>query len=191
MDRPDYQTRIGEWIVNVEARRDKQGRLRVYTLPSGDGGGKYEIAGINDRYHPHAASLLREFIRAGKHACAEAFAVDYILRYTDLVTRWHPFIGIEAFLRDCAFNRGPGGAAKILQIALGFQGRDVDGDVGPKTRAAAAAQIHDPRVFIASLRRARETYELRIAPPTGARAKFWRGLVTRWDKALAFAEAMA
>jgi len=38
-------------IINFEARRDKRnGHLVVYNLPKNDGGGRYEVAGINERY---------------------------------------------------------------------------------------------------------------------------------------------
>lgn len=185
--RPAYQLQIGQWIVNAEARRAKDGRLLVYPIPKGDGGGKYEIAGINDRYHPQVAAHLRSLIRLGQHAAAEQAAVDYILGYTDLVNRWTTASSIQAFLRDSAFNRGPGGAAKILQIALGVT---VDGHVGPIT-LRALGQVRDPRAFLQTLRAARETYERRIAPPVGARAKFWQGLVNRWDGALKFALTLA
>jgi len=39
-------------IVDYEARRDAQGHLKVYQLPSGDGGGEREVAGINDPVSP-------------------------------------------------------------------------------------------------------------------------------------------
>ena len=49
-------------IVEFEARRDAKGRLAVYALPAGDGGGRYEVAGINDRYHKaevdHVVALI-------------------------------------------------------------------------------------------------------------------------------------
>jgi len=53
-----------------------------------------------------------------------------IAEYTDVVSKWTAAPGIEAYLRDCILNRGPGGAAKILQMALGVK---VDGGVGPET----------------------------------------------------------
>lgn len=181
-----YQFAIGAWIVNAEAHRDTKGRITVYKLPKADGGGTYEVAGINDRYHPHQAEHLKELIDLGLHAKAEQAATEYILAYTDLVTSWTSIVAFEVFLRDCAFNRGPGGAAKILQIALGNVG--VDGDVGPKTRQALAAITLDQRKdFLAKLREARETCERRIAPPKGDRADFWKGLINRWNKAHAFA----
>ncbi len=185
--RPAYQLKIGQFIVDCEARRDAQKRLAIYKLPKGDGGGTFEIAGINDRYHPQVAEHLQELINNGKHAVAENLAVEYICGYTDVVSSWSRWVCVEAFLRDCAFNRGLGGAAKIFQMALKVK---ADGHVGDKTRAAENA-LDDRRAFLKDLRKAREAYEIQIAPPIGARKKFWNGLVNRWDKALAFAESMA
>lgn len=187
--RPPYQLSIGQFILNVEARRDEKGRLAVYKLPKGDGGGTFEVAGINDRYHPHQADYLRDLINNGQHVAAEQAAVEYLLSYTDVVAGWTSITAFQAFLRDCAFNRGAGGAAKILQIALGVTS---DGHVGPKTRAALCAiPLTARREFLQSLRNAREQYERRIAPPVGSRAKFWKGLVNRWDAAYKFALSLA
>jgi hypothetical protein len=175
------------FIVDVEARRDKLGRLAVYDLPAGDGGGSFEVAGINDRYHPVAATKLAQLIRAGRQARAERFVREYLREYTDVVKAWCEFPAIEAFLRDCAFNRGPKGALRILQIALKVAD---DGKWGPKTRTALAKALKAPATLLRDLRVARESYEIRVAPPVGARAKFWKGLVNRWDRALAFSETL-
>jgi lysozyme family protein len=67
------------------------------------------------------------------------------------------------------------GAAKIFQRALGVK---VDGSVGPVTLMASAKA--DPEVLLSQLRDAREWYERH---EVGYRARFWRGLVNRWDKA--------
>src|SRR5262249_60092785 len=86
------ESRLGSWdvtsssqgvemekfIVVFEARRDAQGRLMVYTLPPGDGGGRYEVAGINERYHKAECDELVELIRSGRHAEAERRAGDVI-----------------------------------------------------------------------------------------------------------------
>ena len=121
---PGLRKKIARSIVNFEARRDAQGHLRVYSLPAGDGGGRYEVAGINERYHPQEAAKLRDLINAGDYEEAEDYATEVIAQYTDIVSKWRTVPGIEAYLRDCVFNRGPGGAAKILQMALGVK---VDG----------------------------------------------------------------
>lgn len=183
--RSSAQIATGKFIVDCEARRDSKGRIQVYKLPAGDGGGTIEVAGINDRYHPEQARRLAALIAQGKHAEAEIAAISYILDYTDAVLGWHPSVAVEAFLRDSAFNRGPGGTAKILQRALGVK---IDGAVGPMTKAAAA-KIPAGQLLL-DLRRSRESYELDIAPPVGARRKFWNGLRARWDKALKFAQSL-
>lgn len=175
------------FIANAEARRDKLGRMRVYKLPAADGGGSYEVAGINDRYHPVQAAAIKALIEEGRHSEAEDYIRKYLLHYTDIVKTWTQEPSVEAFLRDCAFNRGPKGALRILQIAL--QVPD-DGKWGPKTKTALTAALKAPGVLLQKLRSARETYEIRIAPPVGARAKFWNGLASRWDKALSFSETM-
>lgn len=185
MDPTASRRATAAFIVDCEARRDSKGRICIYKLPKADGGGTYEIAGINDRYHPGAASHLAELIKRGFPQEAETRAQDYILEYTDVVIGWHPSLAVEAYLRDTAFNRGPGGAAKILQRALGVK---IDGGVGPITKAAAAKR--PAALLLFDLRRARESYELAIAPPVGARKKFWNGLQSRWDKALKFAQTL-
>lgn len=178
-----------DFIVSVEARRGKDGKLRVYPLPAADGGGAYEVAGINDRYHPAMAAHLKHCLEQGWFERAEADIRAFLLDYTNVVMRWTEVPAIEAFLRDCAFNRGPRGALRILQLALGVAD---DGKWGPKTKGALEASLTHPhrvRNLLVNLRRAREGYERRVAPPVGKRAPFWKGLVSRWDKTHTFAAA--
>ncbi len=184
---PEDRRRMMDFIVGAEARRDKMGRLRVYKLPAADGGGNYEVAGINDRFHPVAASKLRDLLAANRQGHAESYIRSYLLDYTSVVTKWTQHPAIEAFLRDSAFNRGPKGALRILQLALKVAD---DGKWGPQTKAALTAALKQPGALLQNLRTARESYEIRVAPPVGARAKFWQGLVNRWDKALSFAETL-
>jgi hypothetical protein len=182
---PDVRKKIADSILDFEARRDANGHLRVYNLPPSDGGGRYEVAGINERYDPEEAAKLRDLVNAGRYDEAERDAAEYIAQYTDVVSKWTTVPSIEAYLRDCTFNRGPGGAAKILQMALGVK---VDGGVGPETLAALREAEKDPARLLAVLRVAREHYELRVV---GRRPEFWKGLVNRWDKSLAFAQGIA
>ncbi|HEY3130298.1 MAG TPA: putative peptidoglycan-binding domain-containing protein [Acidobacteriota bacterium] len=183
--RAALRKKMAESIVKFEGRRDPQGHLRVYILPPGDGGGRYEVAGINDRYHPQQAARLRQLIDAGRFDEAEDYAAEVIADYTDVVAKWTTVPSIEAYLRDCAFNRGPVGAAKILQIALGVK---VDGGVGTETLGALRQAEKNPAKLLAALRAAREQYELKVA---GRREKFWKGLVNRWDNSLDFARNVA
>lgn len=184
MTMPPRLQKMMDFIVSVEARRDAAGNLRVYPLPKADGGGTFEVAGINDRYHPIEARILRELVETKRFAQAEIFLREHLADYTHIVTAWSKLPAIEAFLRDSAFNRGPKGALRILQRAVNVAD---DGKWGPITRAAVKAAEADPRALVRSLRAAREAYERRIAPPVGARAKFWKGLQNRWNAAEAFA----
>lgn len=181
--KPDLRLRMGKAILNFEARRDAKGRLAVYALPANDGGGTYEVAGINDRFHPDQAAKLRALIQAGRYDEAESQAVDYMCDYTDVVAGWTTNAGAEFYLRDSAFNRGPTGAAKIMQMALGV---DADGIVGKDTKAALGKI--EPGSFLNDLRRARESYEDIVAP---GRPNLRPGLVNRWNNALAVARKFA
>lgn len=181
----EQKLEMARFILSVEARRGRDGNLRVYKLPAADGGGTYEVAGINDRYHPQAASFIKRLLEEKRFKAAEEYIVDYLLHYTDIVSKWTQHAAIEAFLRDSVFNRGPNGALRILQLAIGVTD---DGNFGPKTRAALSEALKNPSTLLKALRRAREAYERKVAPPVGARAKFWQGLVNRWNKAYDFAQ---
>jgi len=171
-------------IVDYEARRDAEGCLKVYHLPSGDGGGEREVAGINDRYHPEALDLIERLIAEGRHEEAEDAAADHIRRYTDSVAMLSSVPAIQFALRDMAFNRGPAGAVKILQDALGLP---MDGVAGPRTKEALGEAEKNPRELLERLRAARERYERRIRDES---SKFWVGLRNRWDRQHADSLAM-
>lgn len=167
-------------IVDFEARRDSKGRLTVYKLPANDGGGRFEVAGINERYDAPVAIKLANLVESGHYAEAEDAATAYIVGNTDIASHWTDSKAVESYLRDCVFNRGAKGAARILQRAVGV--RD-DGIVGPVTRDAMAK--FSPAELLLRLRSAREDYEKNVV---GYRANFWNGLVNRWDKALKVAQ---
>lgn len=166
-------------IIDFEARRDKQGKIILYRLPSNDGGGAWEYAGINDKYHPEALKHIRELIKLGREDDAEFYALRYIANYTDPVALWDNDRGVQFFLRDTAWNRGVTGAAKILQIAVGAI---PDGKVGAITRGLVNSM--DAETLLKRLRTAREEYELKIA---GKRENLWAGLQNRWNNVLKFA----
>jgi len=171
-------------IVDYEARRDAEGHLKVYHLPSGDGGGEREVAGINDRYHPETLDRIELLLAAGKYQEAEDAAADHIMRYTDPVAMLAEVPAVQFALRDMAFNRGPTGAVKILQDALGLP---ADGLAGPKTKAALHEEEGNPGELVAKLRAARERYERRTRDES---SRFWAGLSNRWDRQHADSRAM-
>ncbi|AWB24031.1 hypothetical protein DA075_26710 [Methylobacterium currus] len=170
---------MAQIIVNYEARRDGQGRLEVYRLPPDDGGGRYEVAGINERFNKAVCDDLVALVESGRQAEAERRAVAFIAQDTDLAAEWTSNAAVEFYLRDCVFNRGTRGAAWILQRAVGVA---TDQSVGPETRAAVARAETEPQRLLADLRSAREAYERRRRDET---SRFWKGLVNRWNKALA------
>ena len=176
--------RMAAAIVNFEARRDAQGHLAVYNLPPGDGGGRYEVAGINERYNKATCDQLVSLIQQGRFDEAETLAEDFIAQNTDLAESWTTITGIEFYLRDSVFNRGAGGGTRILQRALGVTD---DGSIGPQTRAAMTAAEADPTGLLSALRTAREQYEREVVGRDET-SPFWRGLVNRWNNAVTVAE---
>jgi len=182
MTTSEQRRQMAAAIVDLEARRDAAGHLMVYHPPTGDGGGAYEIAGINARYNRLTAKMLLGLIGQRRFEEAEQLATDFIARNTDCAASWTSVPAIESYLRDCVFNRGATGGALIFQRALGV---DPDGKIGPDTQAAATAV--DPADLLARLRTAREQYERDVAH-RDERSKFWPGLSARWDKAITIAE---
>lgn len=193
----EIQRAFARHTLSVEARRDAKGRLKVYMLPPGDGGGTFEVAGINDRYHPKIAKRLRALIEAGQYAQAEEEAVSYLDSYTDAVDEWHADEVVEGYLRCCSFNRGPKGAGWMLQYALkyGFTPAlytgALDGVVGRNTRDAAAKA--DPETLLFAIYGARVVYERTKLSWKGSRdesSQFWHGLFRRFTQDLVFAQSL-
>jgi peptidoglycan hydrolase-like protein with peptidoglycan-binding domain len=173
--------------MNFEARRDSKGHLAVYNLPAGDGGGRYEVAGINEKYNKEIVDVLVELLRHQKYDEAEATAIDFIAQNTDRVASWSSTPSIEFYLRDCCFNRGYRGAARILQRALGLPDNGVVDSKTSETEARAERRSID---LLTSLRSAREDYERKVVGRDET-SKFWSGLVNRWNKAQKVAETFS
>lgn len=182
MSTPTQRLAMAKEIVNLEARRDHAGNLDIYRLPSDDGGGRYEVAGINEKYNPTQAARLRDMILSGQYVAAENYAVDFIANDTDSAATLTRIPAVESYLRDCVFNRGATGAVRILQHAVEA---DVDGDVGDETRKNVADAEKDPEEFLKALRNAREWYER--SKYVGYRANLWQGMLNRFDNALVIA----
>jgi len=160
--------------VEWESRKDKQGNLAVYKLPSGDMGGNYEVAGINDRYHPEAFKAISS-LPPQERASA---AAEYIQGYTAPLVERLPQ-ALQPFTQDMAFNRGLGGATKYLQQGLNTLGMSVkvDGGMGPKT-LEAINQVN-PRALMQAASKAQLDDEYRMAQKNPDRKKFLNGLESR------------
>ena len=165
--------------VNWEGRRDKKGNLSVYALPAGDMGGDYEVAGINDRYHPEAFRKIAGLPAQDR----EEAAAKYISEYTaPLVSRLPQ--AIQPFAQDMAFNRGMGGATKYLQEGLNSLGVKVavDGAIGPKTLAAIGGV--NPKQLMIAASQAQLNDERARAGADPRRKKFIVGLESRINNRL-------
>jgi hypothetical protein len=160
--------------VEWESRKDKQGNLAVYKLPSGDMGGNYEVAGINDRYHPEAFKAISS-LPPQERASA---AAEYIQGYTAPLVERLPQ-ALQPFTQDMAFNRGLGGATKYLQQGLNTLGMNVkvDGGMGPKT-LEAINQVN-LRALMQAASKAQLDDEYRMAQKNPDRKKFLNGLESR------------
>ena len=174
MTTPDPMLEAARKTVDFEARKDRMGNVAVYQLPSGDGGGSYEVAGINDRYHPGEASRLAALPPEQR---AEA-AARYIRKYTAPVVDMMPE-PVRAFTQDMVFNRGPTGAVRYFQQGLNSLGQNlvVDGSLGPKT--LSAIQAVEPRALMRAASLAQLEDERRMASRNPARRKFMTGLENR------------
>lgn len=189
------ESKLANFIYLRERRLDDNGNLKVYRLPAGDGGGRFEVAGITERFDSAVVHKLVDLIGKGHYKAAEKLAKEYYIQDTDDAKKWTTIPWLEVFLRDAIFHRGEGGATKMLQIALNTLPRvgigiKVDGGFGPKTAARLAHALNhtEPQAFLLELRKASEVYEKMIAPPVGNRAKFWRGLLARFDARYEFAK---
>jgi len=160
--------------VDWEARKDAQGYPAVYKLPSGDMGGNYEVAGINDRYHPKAFQVISS-LPAQERAKA---AAEYIQGYTAPLVEKLPQ-ALQPFTQDLAFNRGLGGATKYIQQGLNALGQKVavDGAIGPKTLSAIGSV--SPRDLMAAASQAQLSDEKARAAADPRRRKFIAGLENR------------
>ena len=165
--------------VDWEARRDRRGNLSIYALPSGDLGGNYEVAGINDRYHPQAFKKISSLPAEQR----ERAAAEYIRQYTS------PFVNqlpeqIRPFAQDLAFSRGAGGATKYIQQGLNSLGQKVsiDGRLGPQTLQAIKGV--DPKALMKAASQAQLNDEYARARSNPERRKFLQGLENRINNRL-------
>ena len=172
---------LNDWVanntINWEARRDKQGNLAVYDIPSGDYGGTREVAGITDKYHPDAFKRVSALPPAQR----ERASADYVIEYTAPIANLVPE-PLKAQAVDLGFNRGPSGYTTLVQQGLNALGVPVkvDGAFGKKT-LAAMEQV-DPVELINATEDAYLRKERTMAEADPNRAKLYQGIVNRSNK---------
>jgi len=165
--------------LNWEARRDKNGNIAVYSLPSGDMGGSYEVAGINDRYHPEAAKRLASIPAEQRDQAAAEYIRSFTAPAVDLMPD-----KLKAFAQDMAFNRGIGGMTKYMQQGLNYLGANVkiDGALGRNTLTAINSV--DPIKLMQAASMAQKSDENAKAEANPDRVKFLPGLNNRINNRL-------
>lgn len=164
-----------DFIFNSEARRDSRGNLQVYTPPSGDGGGAFEVAGITARYQPKEAAQLKSLIDSGDSAGAEAYAKDFYRQRAAPFTSLTENRGLQLQLADTVHHRGEGGLRKVLQRATGSDTKDYGTLIGElSSRPDALDAFHE----------ARQGYEWdEVDRGRDSRKKFRKGLQNRFNSA--------
>lgn len=171
-----------DFIFDSEARRDSQGRLRVYVPPSGDGGGAFEIAGITAKYQPKEAARLKSLIEAGQSDQAEAEAKAFYRRRAAPFTRFTNNPGLQLQLADTVHHRGEGGLRRVLQRATGSSSEDY----GELIRA-----LSEDSTALDKFHQARQAYEWEeVDRGRASRKKFRQGLQNRFNNANAAARKL-
>ncbi len=181
----DRRTEMVREIVNYEARWDSNGKIKVYYLSPIDGGGVYEVAGINTKYHPKAAKRLRDLVEAGRPDDALAEAVEYIAKYTDRSADQSDIDAVKFLWRDIAWNRGPTGAVRTFRLSLGLSYGDKMDAQAEKTLRQAEGDVS---ALIDAIVAGREKYERHRERGPGH--PMWPGLNNRWRKAANFARGL-
>ena len=162
--------------------------LRVTRLPSGDGGGTWEIAGICDGIEPKEFNLIKSMLDRGDREEAWDECLRYVLANTEpLVSKGvagsYP---IEFMLRDMTFNMGTAGTTKVVQRMLDI---DIDGKWGKTTQAkwTDAVLSWEEMVVLDSLDRACRARYHSIVRANPVKAKFLTGWMNRCDARHAYA----
>lgn len=171
----DSQKDIYNIMLSQEIRRDSSGRPMVYQLPAADGGGTYEVAGLNDKYNPAEAQALKAMIQSGAPTPAiESFIRAAYKQKTQFGANYLPpshSQGLELFLRDCSLNHSERGVRTILARAVGTRRDD------PALPAAIQKYIstHGERALLNKLSIARGAYYQSLIQANPARAIFADG----------------
>lgn len=198
VDAHEIRNRMAAKILNMEDYKiTGPESLRVTRLPSGDGGGTWEIAGICDGIEPDVFNRIKSLLDKGLREEAWEECLSYVLENTSKIVSYLPNYGFgyEFMVRDLAFNMGTGGAVNVIQRMLnsvGDAGLTVDGKWGPKTQAALRSVtdvIPEAEVVRGLDRAARARYES-IVKANPVKKKFLKGWFNRCEARVKFAETI-
>lgn len=162
--------------------------LRVTRLPSGDGGGTWEIAGICDGIEPKEFNLIKSMLDRGDRDAAWEECLRYVLANTEpLVAKGVAgSYAIEFMLRDMTFNMGVAGTTKVVQRMLDI---GIDGKWGKNTQANWTDVIlsREEMAVLDLLDRACRARYRSIVKANPVKEKFLTGWMNRCDARHAYA----
>ena len=176
---PPAEKDIYNIMLAQEIRRDSSGRPIVYALPKEDGGGSFEVAGLNEKYNNQEARALRTMIQAGAPtATIENFIRSVYKQKTQYGADFLPpghSKGIELFVRDCALNHSPQGVRTILAAAVGTYQAD------PNLPAVISSYInrYGEAALLRNLSGARASYYSDLIQKDSSKSIFRKGWFNR------------
>lgn len=194
----EIRNRMAAKILNMEDYKiTGPESLRVTRLPSGDGGGTWEIAGICDGIEPDVFNRIKALLDKGLREEAWEECLSYVLESTATIASYLPNYGFgyEFMVRDLAFNMGNAGAIKVIQSMFNRESFDeiaVDGKWGIKTQTALlglTACLPEDYTIGALDRAARARYES-IVKANPIKKKFLKGWLNRCAERVKFAETI-
>lgn len=198
MDSADIRNRMAAKILNMEDYKiTGPASLRVTRLPSGDGGGTWEIAGICDGIEPEVFNRIKSLLDKGLREEAWEECLSYVLENTSRIVSYLPDYGYgyEFMVRDLAFNMGNAGAIKVIQGMINREGLNeiaVDGKWGIKTQTGLlglTSSLPEDYTIRALDRAARARYES-IVKANPVKKKFLKGWFNRCEARVKFAETI-
>lgn len=173
---------FGERIIANEYPPDKP--VQISKLRAEDGGGRYEVLGINQKSHPEMFEDLAQMIKDGyADEYVRAAAAQYVEHYTRGVGMAFDAAGVdcygaEQYVRDMHFNGGAGGGNTILARAIGAE--PTGSSYGPLVqRLRAFVDKHGKETLMRRLHEARIDYYKSIARRNPSKRVFLKGWLNR------------
>ncbi len=180
------ETNMYDIMLSNEARTDANGRPQIYKLPAGDGGGNFEVAGLNEKSNPVELEHVKLMLEANRPT---AEIRDYIKSVYKQKTNYAAQLipdscsqGIELTIRDCALNHSPGGVSTIIKSAIGIPNTPEISTLKLKDEVAKFVRTHGEKAFLYNLSIARANYYRKLVVDKPERAKFLKGWLNRNKK---------
>lgn len=188
------ETNMYDIMLSNEARTDANGRPQIYKLPAGDGGGNFEVAGLNEKSNPAELAHVKQMLKENRPT---EEVVGYIKSVYKQKTNYAAQLipdscsqGIELTIRDCALNHSPGGVSTILKNAIGIPNTPEISTLKLKDEVAKFVRTHGEKTFLYNLSVARANYYRKLVVDKPERAKFLKGWLNRNQKVYASSQSL-